>query len=139
LVIGAGVIFILGVVIALVILGARDDTTQQPKANQRAAANAPSPLRVSTPTPTQSQPAITVTPQPSVETPTPLSRREIVDSSFPVRARAYQSYFFEVAGSGHLTGTFSATGGRDDIDVWVIDAKQMANFANGHSTYSYYH
>src|SRR5262249_17512850 len=101
LVIGAGVIFILGVVIALAIFSMRDDTTQQPKANQRIVVNVTPTPRVSTPTPAPSQPAITVTPQPSLETPTPLSRREtIVDSAFPVRARSYQSYSFNVTASG---------------------------------------
>ena len=140
LVIGGGVILILGVVIALAILGMRDDTTPQPRANQRVALNVTPTPRLSTPTPAPSQPALAVTPQPSVETPTPLPTREtIVDSTFPVRARSYQSYSFNVTGSGHLTGTFNATGGRDDIDVWVIDAKQMLNFANGHNTFFYYH
>lgn len=140
LVIGAGVILILGVVIALAIFSMRDDATQQPNANRRAAVNATPTPRLSTPTLVQSQPPITITPQPSSETPTPLPKREtIVDSPFQVRARSYQSYSFNVTGSGHLTGTFNATGGRDDIDVWVIDAKEMPNFANGHNTHFHYH
>lgn len=139
LVIGAAVIFILGVVIALVIFGMRGESTQTSNADRPVALSTAPPPRVSTPTHVPKQPTITVTPQPSFETSTPPpARQTVVESTFPVRARAYQYYSFDVTGSGHLTGTFNATGGRDDIDVWVIDANQMANFANGHNTRFYY-
>ena len=138
LVIGAAIIFILGVVIALVILGMRGESTQTANTD-RPAALSTTPPRVSTPTPNPTPPTIIVTPQPALEISTPPPAREtVVDSTFPVRARSYQYYSFDVAGSGHLTGTFNATGGRDDIDVWVIDANQMANFGNGHNTHFYY-
>ena len=140
LVIGGAIIFILGVVVAVAIIGIRSDSTQTPNTNRPVATNATPSPRISPATPTSTQPTIIATPQPSFEPSTPLPTREtVIDSTFPVRARSYQSYSFDVTGSGHLTGTFSATGGRDDIDVWVIDANEMANFANSHRTYFYYH
>jgi hypothetical protein len=140
LVIGGVIIFTLGVVIALALIGQRGESTETRNVNRSVAVTGVSPPNPSTPTPLPTQPTITVTPQPSFDQPTPLPAREtIVDSTFPVRARAYQNYSFDVTGSGHVTGKFNATGGRDDIDVWVIDANEMANFANGHRTHFYYH
>src|SRR5207248_7729802 len=112
-------------------------------ANRPVALYTASPMKPSTPTPTPTRPETTVTPQEqSAFEPTPaFIRQTIVDSTFPVGAREYQDYSFTVAGNrrGHLTGSFTATGGSNDIDVWVIDENQMLNFTNGHSTYFYYH
>src|SRR6266576_4017370 len=146
LVIGAVIVLILGGAITLALMEWGGQPNETRNTNRPAALNTVSPTRPPTPnpTPTPPQPAITITPQeqPSFEQPvTPPTRETIVDSTFPVGPRAYQSYSFAVAVNriGNLTGTFSATGVRNDIDAWVIDANQMANFANGHSTYSYYH
>jgi hypothetical protein len=146
LVIGALIVLILGGVITLALMEWGSQSTETRNTNRPIALTAASPTRVPTPnpTPTPTQPTITITPQEqsSLEQPvTPSPREAIVDSTFPVGPRAYQSYSFAVAANriGNLTGTFSATGGRNDIDAWVIDANQMANFTNGHSTHFYYH
>jgi zinc-ribbon domain len=102
------------------------------------------PTSAPTPSPVQIKPRPTVTPgeQPIIEQPPPLSTQNtIVDSTFPVGAQQYRYYLFTVTGNriGNLKGTFTATGGRNDIDVWIIDENQMANFSNGHNTYFYYH
>ena len=102
------------------------------------------PTSAPTPSPTQIKPRPTVTPeeQSIIEQPPPLSTQStIVDSTFPVSAQQFRYYLFTVTGNrvGNLKGTFTATGGRNDIDVWVIDANQMANYTNGHSTHFYYH
>jgi hypothetical protein len=146
LVIGAVIVLILGGVITLALIEWGSQPTETRNTNRPIALSTVSPTRPPTPTPTPipMQPTIAVTPQEqsSFEQPPPPPTREtIVDSTFPVGPRAYQYYSFAVAANriGNLTGTFSATGGHNDIDAWVIDANQMANFANGHSTYSYYH
>lgn len=140
LVVGGVVIFILGVVIALAFISQRSESTQTRNANGSLGLATASPTRRSTPAPVPTQSKFAATPQPSLEQSTPLPVREtIVDSTFPVRARSYETYSFNVTGAGHLMGNFSATGGRDDIDVWVIDANEMPNFANSHRTYFYYH
>ncbi len=147
LVIGAVIVLILGGVITLVFMEWGSQPSETRNTNRPIASYTPSPTRPPTPAPTPitTQPAIVNTPQgqSSFEQPSPPIplRETIVDSTFPVGPRAYQSYSFTVAVNrvGNLTGTFSATGGRNDIDAWVIDANQMANFANGHSTHFYYH
>ncbi|HXI26663.1 MAG TPA: hypothetical protein VNG71_22620 [Pyrinomonadaceae bacterium] len=147
LVIGAVIVLILGGAITLALMEWSRQSSEPRNTSRPAALNTVSPTRSPTPnpTPTRTQPTITITPQeqPSFEQQpvTPSIRETIVDSTFPVGPRAYQSYSFTVAANrlGNLTGTFSATGGRNDIDAWVIDANQMANFANGHSTHFYYH
>jgi hypothetical protein len=144
LVIGAVIVLILGGAITLALMEWGNQPTETRNTNRPIALNTVSPLRPPTPnpTPTPTQPIITVTPQEQSsfeQSVTPPTRESIVDTTFPVGPRAYQSYSFTVAATriGNLTGTFSATGGRNDIDAWVIDANQMANFANGHSTYFY--
>ncbi len=145
LVIGAVIVLILGGLITLALIEWGSQSTETRNTNRPIALNTVSPTRPTpTPTPIPTQPTITVTPQeqPSFEQPAPPTTREtIVDSTFPVGPRAYQYYSFAVVANriGNLTGTFSAIGGRNDIDAWVIDANQMANFANGHSTFFYYH
>jgi hypothetical protein len=145
LVVGAVIVLILGGVITLALIQWGSQPTETRNTNRPIALNTVSPTRPSTPSPTPipTQPTIAITPQEqsSLEQPAqPPTRETIVDATFPVGPRAYQYYPFSVANRiGNLTGTFSATGGHNDIDAWVIDANQMANFANGHSTYFYYH
>ena len=146
LVIGTVIVLVLGGVITLALMEWGSQPNETRNTNRPIALTVVSPTRSPTPnpTPTPTQPTNTITPQEqaSFEQPgTPSTRETIVDSTFPVGPRSYQSYSFAVAANriGNLTGTFSATGGRNDIDAWVIDANQMANFANGHSTYFYYH
>jgi hypothetical protein len=142
LLIGGIVILILGGVIALMLFQWMSQPVGPSNANRPIASSSKQPTPNPTPkaTPTAAaiaspQEQISPEPQPTV------TRETVVDSTFPVGPRAYQSYPFSVpAGTvGNLKGTFSATGGRNDIDAWVIDANQMANFANGHNTYFYYH
>ncbi len=145
LVIGAVIVLILGGIITFALIEWGTQSTETHNTNRPIASSTTFPLKLPTPTPTpKPTPPLITTPQEqaSIEQPAlPASRETIVDSTFPVGPRAYQSYSFTVAANriGNLTGTFSATGGRNDIDAWVIDANQMSNFANGHSTYSYYH
>src|ERR1051325_8975819 len=112
LVIGAVIVLILGGVITLVFIEWGSQPSPIRTTNRPIASYAPSPTRAPTPAPTPitTQPTIANTPQgqASFEQPSPPTplREKIVDSTFPVGPRAYQSYSFTVAANriGNLTG-----------------------------------
>jgi predicted nucleic acid-binding Zn ribbon protein len=62
----------------------------------------------------------------------------IVNDSFAVGARQYASYSFTTTGPTHVKGSFTAQGGRNDIDVALFTAEGYVNFQNGHAGSTYY-
>jgi hypothetical protein len=66
------------------------------------------------------------------------ARQTIVDQTFPVGAHQYNYYKFSLTVPGRVTGHFSASGGANDIDVWVVDEDGFANFTNNHQVRTFY-
>jgi hypothetical protein len=63
----------------------------------------------------------------------------IARGAYTIPAGSHQYFNFHVDhGIGRLVGNFQATGGRNDIEVYVLDALQYVNFANGHRAPTFY-
>jgi hypothetical protein len=55
----------------------------------------------------------------------------IVNDTFTVNGLSYVYYSFSVPQRGHVTGSFQARGGRNDIEVVIFDDAGFVNFKNG--------
>jgi hypothetical protein len=55
----------------------------------------------------------------------------IVDQSFQVQALGFTSFQFDMPTGGKIRGNFRASGGKNDIEVVVFDARDFENFRNG--------
>jgi hypothetical protein len=62
----------------------------------------------------------------------------IVNNTFPVAPRSYVYYTFRVEGEARVRGRFSASGGANDVEVFILDDDGFQNFKNGHRASTYY-
>jgi hypothetical protein len=66
------------------------------------------------------------------------SEHQIVNDSFAVGARQYVYYKFTAPSPAHVTGSFTAQGGRNDIQAALFTESGFINFQNGHAGQVYY-
>lgn len=71
-------------------------------------------------------------------TPRP-SRIAIIDGSFAVNARGYYYFPFEVPRRAHVTGSFTAQGGKNDIEAVIFDRVGYENFSTGNRARNVYY
>jgi hypothetical protein len=71
-------------------------------------------------------------------TPDPPQRRPIAKGAFTVAAQQFLYWQFEVSKPSRVTGEFSATGGRNDVEVYIMNTFQYMNFNNNLSTPTFY-
>lgn len=72
-------------------------------------------------------------PQQPIETPIqqpPPQKETVIDKTFFVAARSFETFSFKLNRDAHLTGQFSAQGGKNDIDCLVVDDDNFTNFQN---------
>ena len=66
------------------------------------------------------------------------TKQTIINKTFPVSAQGYQDFSFTSNGNFNLTGEFSATGGKNDINCIVVDDFEFANLNNQTAFKSFY-
>ncbi|MCI0486842.1 MAG: nuclear transport factor 2 family protein [Blastocatellia bacterium] len=75
---------------------------------------------------------------PSVEPQTP-KQVKIVDSSFAVSPRYFQTFSFSLPVGGYVRGRFDSQGGRwSDVQVILIDAREYDNYRNNRAFRAYH-
>jgi len=64
--------------------------------------------------------------------------KSIVNETFPVAATRFIYFGFRRDYEFALIGNYSATGGSNDIDFFIVDGNEFINFQNGNDFRSYY-
>lgn len=83
------------------------------------------------PNPTNKQKSSAFNTNPTTLEPPPKTRMLVVNESFHVDAQSYISYKISILNQGRVEGGFRAYGGKNDIDVIIVDEDNFENWKNG--------